>query len=279
MPVEYITKPIGLDETSQKMRGWTLSVNGNVIKDVESAKFEQPKMGTVIDYGMRIEGYDGVTIKERGGGGSVIIPFFIDKTNQDLYIGVLSEVRPTATNGSQAPILNVPRGFLDPTLDHLSTAKNILGQEVGFTPVQNSIRELNGNPMNANSAYFVTDINKGVKAYSIEINPTELIETVTSTNPIDRQFRFDSKNVKPTSKMGEKIIDSRFIHWKNAVRELDMFTAASVGRLVADTIIIRKPKLESPKPKTENTDTIAHTSPIKRILNTLKKAFRKFKSA
>ena len=61
----------------QPNAGWQMIVNGDSWSEVSSATLRQEKMGIEITYGMRPEGYDGISIRELYGGGAVTIPYMI----------------------------------------------------------------------------------------------------------------------------------------------------------------------------------------------------------
>ena len=246
MPVEYAINSIPTDTDSQTKRGWDVSIDGErETEPISTLQLHHPKLGVTIDYGQRPEGYDGPVIQEKGGGGSVVVPYFIN--DGELYIGVVNESRPTMTDGSTEPIRNVPRGFMDPKEKHFDTATRILGQEAGFAPIADRVRELDGDPMNPNSAFFVTGKGKGVKAYGVEMTADELVESKVSNTPAQREYTFNTDIVKPTSKMGEKISGSTFIHWSEAVKLSDMFSVAATARIQPDLLSSEATKKATPE--------------------------------
>lgn len=229
---EYKIDEISPTQEAQIKRGWTLEVNGQEVKEpVTSARLVNKKMGVETTYGQRPEGYDGVVIKEPGGGGSVTIPYYIHEGQ--LYIGVVEEWRPTATDGEQKKILNVSRGYLNPGETHFETAVRELGEEAGYMPLHERVEELDGDPMNPNSSVFITGKDKGVRMYGVHVTDDEVTSSIRSDDPTKREFKFNSDIIKPATKMGEKISGSKFIHWKQAVGQIDMFTAAGIARILA----------------------------------------------
>jgi 8-oxo-dGTP pyrophosphatase MutT (NUDIX family) len=229
---EYKVKPISKEPEGQAKRGWGIEINGETIDGpIESARLVNNKMGVEVSYGQRPEGYDGMVIKEPGGGGSVTIPYYLH--DGQLYIGVVEEWRPTTTDGESRKILNVPRGYLDPGETHFETAVRELGEEAGYRPLQERIQELEGAPMNPNSAVFVTGKDKGVRMFGVNVTASEVVPSTQADDPTKREFRFNPDVVKPSTKMGEKISGSKFIHWTQAAGQVDMFTAAGVGRILA----------------------------------------------
>lgn len=71
--------------------------------------------------------------------------------------------------------------------------------------------------------------------YGIQVYDFEVAMTNASGNPTEREFQFDKEVIKPTSRMGERIGGSKFIHWTRAASQIDMFTAAGVARILATT--------------------------------------------
>lgn len=230
----YKMLSLSKEPEAQVKRGWKLEINGIEVKEpIESVRLVNSRMGVEALYGQRPEGYDGPILKEPGGGGSVTIPYYLH--NGQLYIGVVEEERLTCTDGTKEKVLNVPRGFLDSNQTHFETAKQELKEETGYEPMEKRIKELSGRPTNPNSAFFITGKDKGVRMYGVEVNDMEVAIIQDSDNPFDREFTFNPQVIKPTSKMGERIGRSRFIHWTKATEQIDMFTVAGVARILAST--------------------------------------------
>ncbi|MCR4324772.1 MAG: hypothetical protein NUV69_03745 [Candidatus Curtissbacteria bacterium] len=96
--------------------------------------------------------------------------------------------------------------------------------------------ELNGEPTNPNTAFFITDTpDKGDRFYKVLFHADEVKQVNDSQNPIEREFEFDPDKIQPNpeSAMGKRIMNSRFIHWTRAMQLRDMYTLAGVGRLAA----------------------------------------------
>lgn len=229
---EYKISNISTESEVQAKRGWFLEINGEKLDTpIEKARLVNPKMGVEVEYGQRQEGYDGFILKEPGGGGSVTIPYY--HRNGELFIGVVAESRPTATDGkAEEKVLNVPRGFMDPGQDHFQTAQKELSEETGYEPISKRIVSLPGEPMNPNSTFFVTGKDKGVHMYGVQVYDFEIAKINESENPVDAEYGFDKEILTPTSKIGEKISGSKFIHWTKAIALNDMFSVAGVGRLL-----------------------------------------------
>lgn len=236
-PSSELTKNVTpLTEEEQAKRGWKLTVNGTEVPGVSSAKLTQEKMNIVVEYGKTPEGYDGITIEEAGGGGSVIIPSVV--IDGQLYIGVVEENRPKA-GGKQ---FNVPRGFLDPGETHFAAAKRELAEESGYTPMEDRIQDIGGEPMNPNSTFFVTKgSDKGVKPFAVQVRQDEVRKVQSENdNPIDRVYEFNPDVIQGVTPAGKKVMNSKFIHWTKAMGLKDMFTVAAVGRLVTAQIASRE---------------------------------------
>ena len=233
-PQEYKVSPISKELEAQAKRGWKLEVNGNEFEGpIETVRLFNSRMGVELLYGQRPEGYDGPVLKEPGGGGAVTIPYYIHQGN--IYIGVVEEARPTCTDGNTIErVLNVPRGFLAPGETHFETAKRELAEEVGYEPIEKRIVQLNGKPQNPNSTFFVTGKDKGVKMYGVKLQDNELYMVKDSQDSSEKEFQFNKEIIKPTSRMGERIGGSKFIHWTKAVSQIDMFTVAGVARILAN---------------------------------------------
>lgn len=218
-----------IGEQDQASRGWRVELNGEIVEQVSSVRLIQERMGIDVEYGKTPGGWDGLALEEVGGGGSVTVPYL--NLDGEIYIGVVEENRPYAGGA----VLNVPRGFMDPSENHFQTAKRELTEETGYEPVEKRIQPLDGEPMNPNSTFFVTaGEDRGVKAYRVQIKDNEVVLSQIADNPEEREYSFDQKVLTASSKMGEKVMKSKFIHWSRAIGLNDMFTVASVGRLVAE---------------------------------------------
>jgi len=69
--------------------------------------------------------------------------------------------------------------------------------------------------------------------YGVQVHDFELSMAKSSDDLVEREFQFDKEIIKPTSRMGERIGKSKFIHWTKAASQIDMFTAAGVARILA----------------------------------------------
>lgn len=221
-----------LTEGEQASRGWKVELNGESIVEVISFKVVQERMGISLEYGKTPAGYDGLALEEAGGGGTVVIPYV--NIDGEIYVGMVEENRPFAGG----TVLNVPRGFLNPGETHFETAKKELEEETGYTAIEKSIKPLEGEPMNPNSTFFVAkDPDKGVRPYKVSIEQDEVRLLIDSQNPRERVYEFNPEVIKPVSRMGERVMRSKFHHWTAALQVRDMFTVAGVGRLVKEEVL------------------------------------------
>jgi 8-oxo-dGTP pyrophosphatase MutT (NUDIX family) len=220
-------------DENQSKRGWTLTLNGQEVKDVTSLQLCNPRFGT-LEYGATPQGYDSWCFQENGGGGSVIVPYFIldrefdpafpDK-QKELYIGLVQQDR--YTMGGK--VYNLPRGFLAPNENHFQAAQREAGEELGFSLTQRLLA-LAGDPQNPNSAFFVTGENQGVRFFGLELTNDELVDVAEGHNST---YKFRDEVLKPVSKTAELIFGSVFVHYRYALATSDMFTAAGIGRLMS----------------------------------------------
>lgn len=214
-------------------REWEVTVNREEITgEVHEAVFKNTKIGVQFTYGMRPEGYDGVVISERGGGGSVSIPWMKDPDTGCIYIGLVQEKR--STLGSKT--WNVPRGFLDLGEGHDQAATRELSEETGYVAFASRTTQLTDG-LNPNSAYFNTSgtnpdgTRQGVAIYGIEVRRDELEMATTEEGFVSYVF---SKATKDSVKdeVNEHITSTRFVPLSHAIKSKDMFTSAAAGQLL-----------------------------------------------
>jgi len=236
-PQSYEVGPISQEAEAQAKRGWEVLINGEKVDTpIQTVTLVNQRMQVEVDYGQRPEGFDGPVLKEPGGGGSVIVPYVIHEGQ--LYIAVVEEKRPTMTDGVPLPVLNVPRGFLDPNETHFETAKRELAEETGYVPLEKRIKEVEGDPMNPNSTFFVTGKDKGVRVFSAHVLNEETKVSNSSEDSTEIEFEFDPDVIRAkegASKIADRVMHSRFIHWTKAVKLGDMFTNSAVARLFLET--------------------------------------------
>ncbi|KYF77089.1 hypothetical protein BE20_07160 [Sorangium cellulosum] len=217
------TRPIPADQRS--LRRWCVAVNGEQQTDVLYLVLDHPSFGT-LTYGLTAGGHDGWTFHERGGGGSVILPFC--RSQGELIVGLVEQERPL--QGKR--VLNAPRGFLECAEGHAVAAARELMEEMGFDAAALALTRLPGAPANPNSTFFETlGPGEGVHFFALEIPETLLTE--------DRGHRTFVASVIATdqgarrSRLAEQIGAAVFIPWYEAAMLGDMFTNAAVARLLA----------------------------------------------
>ena len=208
---------------SDKKRGWNLTLNGEQVTDVETLEITNAGMGIKLSYGQRLEGFDGFIIREPNGGGSVTIPYFVDEKTGILFVGLIEENR--AYGGGS--VLNVPRGFAEPGETHFGAAVRELGEETGVQAFANRVEILPGDKLNPNSTFFVANPakNEGVGLFAYRFNKSELEKSG------EYSYRI-AADVKPETKMGERIGKCTFVPIRQAALVADGFTMATITRLL-----------------------------------------------
>lgn len=211
-----------ISDEAQAKRGWIVEVNGEVVLQVRRVRLSHPKFGE-LNYGLTPPGYDGWSFHELGGGGAVTLPWSV--IHKQIYVGLVRQNR----HNQGGEVWNAPRGFLDPGEKHFEAASRELAEETGLS-AEGRIDDLMGSPMNPNSAFFETaSSDEGVRFNACFVHPREL------ERKSDNTYAFRPGVVKPVSKAAEGIVKCSFFRWREAVRVGDMFTAAAVARLLADS--------------------------------------------
>jgi 8-oxo-dGTP pyrophosphatase MutT (NUDIX family) len=218
----------------QAKRGWEITVNGEPVDGVTSARLTQSRMGIDIRYGKRPEGYDGVIIREPGG--AATIPYMIDDDGR-IFIGVVEEYRPTM---GEAVTANIPRGFSDfkgtdaRRESDEETAKRELHEETGYRALGKSMIKL-AEGMNPNSTYFdySHDRKEGVSLFAVKVPQADLELTHSEEGDVFYAFPAHVRAEAEGDKPAERILGSRFIPLEEALKSRDMFTSAATGQLVA----------------------------------------------
>lgn len=220
-----VIEPTLLETIHEGMgRGWTLLLDGRPV-DVTFLTLFNPRFGSLF-YGKSPSGnYDQWSFHEVGGGGAVSIPYcFIE---ENLYVGVLEQKRPL--QDKVRPVLNVPRGFMDPKETHFETAVREAKEEAGIQDAERRTVLLPGDPGNPNSAFFETwGDGEGIVFCCLRVLLTEL-----KKSDEDDYYVLDEKVVTPVSKAAEGIMGSRFIPWMEAAELGDMMTLSALSRLLA----------------------------------------------
>lgn len=203
--------------------GWKLRVNG-VEVPANEVELENLKFG-MIRWGS-LGSYDSWGFQEVGGGGAVLVPYFVHP-ERGIVVGLVQQPRPFM---SEKPVWNLPRGFMNPGQTHFKSATGEALEEIGSTD-GNRIFLLNGEPANPNSTFFVTRGNnadgspKGIRFYGVGFLPSEF-------EPEGNGFKFKPGVVVPATKDAEKIMGCRFVDWMEATQLGCMMTISGVARLV-----------------------------------------------
>lgn len=204
-------------------RGWQVLINGQPYDGkVETLQVTNSRYG-LLTYGKNPAGmYDSWAFHEIGGGGAVIVPFIL--IQGEIWIGVVQQIR---LFQSGTPVLNVPRGFLDPNEKHFEAAVRETEEETGFSQ-GSRVFQLPGEPLNPNSAFFETwGDGEGVKFFAVEILQSEIEPGEGDT------YVFKPGVLNPVNKTAEGILKSVFIPWRKAALLGDSFTRCGVVALLA----------------------------------------------
>lgn len=201
--------------------GWRLLVDGAPVEVKEMAVLVNEKLGR-LTYGKSPSGeYDQWAFHEAGGGGSVIVPYSM--IDNQIFIGTVTQSRPLQ---SEQPVVNTPRGFMDPEKSHFQAASSELAEEMGLAM---PVVDLGGEGGNPNSAFFETwGENEGVKFFAVKVPSDKLIAGENG------QYGFKPGAVQPVEgdKMAERILGSKFIPLEEAGKLGDMMTLSGITRLI-----------------------------------------------
>lgn len=223
-PAAKIRTPFGtsLESVDDKTQiGWEIAVDGVKLSPKQLTIVNEQLGGQVV-YGRNpASGRDQWAYHERGGGGSVTLPFAV--LNGRLYVAVVQQNRPLQ---SKVPVLNAVRGFLDPDKTHFEIAAAELGQEMGL--IARPIK-LPGPGANPNSTFFETwGEGEGISFWAVPVSTGMLEKT-------NDELRFKKGALKPAEgdKIAEIILGSRLIRWEEAAGLGDMMTLSGISRLLA----------------------------------------------
>ncbi|OGG58880.1 hypothetical protein A2765_00675 [Candidatus Kaiserbacteria bacterium RIFCSPHIGHO2_01_FULL_56_24] len=207
---------------AETKRGWKVLIDGAEIKPAHISL--ESGFGT-LEYGLRPEGYDGWTFKEKNGGGSILIPY--SRIDGDIIVGLIEERR---LNIGETPVLCAIGGFVDPHESHRDAQIREAREETGLD--SSEAKRLEGLPANTNRSFFVTDpsLDEGVDAYSLYVPQERLRKTSDGT----WQFGDDAPD---PDVMIEKRHAVRFLPWREAIRRTpDAIARAGIAQLLADLL-------------------------------------------
>lgn len=185
-------------------------------------------MGGVVGLGHTADGYGSWGYGEKGGGGSVIVPYAI--VDGTIVIGCIEITR---GNRAGQKVLELPRGALQPGKNHFQTAMAEFDEEVGVkNPIGTPVL-LKGNPVTPNSSFWFTQNKEdGVQFFSIEI-PANWLES----NRFDTTWKFKEGVVKSdpesnNTRLAERITGAKFIPLGETIGNGDAFTEVGISRLI-----------------------------------------------
>jgi hypothetical protein len=220
-------------QDKQHNPGWKVVVNGDNWEAVGSASLVQEKMGIQVSYGLRPEGYDGITIRELSGGGAVTIPYMIHPETGHIYVGLVKENRPLL--GGE--VWNVPRGFVDFGENHQQAAEREVVEEMGYKSGMGRVIKL-AEGLNPNSTYFDTSrVNEdgsltGVAVFAMPLYQEQLEKMMDENGNEMYVFPRTMRESVVGDNASERIFGSMFVPIKQAMMSRDMFTSAAAGQLL-----------------------------------------------
>jgi len=207
-----------------RLPGWQLFVDG---KEVGARVVELLSEYALFRWGFNGV-YDTLGIEEPGGGGAVLVPYFVDADGM-LWIGVVKQPRPYQ---SEEPVLNLPRGFMNPGETHFETAIREDSEEIG-SGEESRITLLDGEGGNPNSTFFITvgtnadGSLKGVRFYGVRFSKNE-VETLNGV-----VYRFREGVVSAVTLDAEKIMGTAFLPWTDVAQLGCLMSNAGVARLTS----------------------------------------------
>jgi 8-oxo-dGTP pyrophosphatase MutT (NUDIX family) len=222
-------------------RGWRLYLqdeSDGPEREIAPAflRAEQHRLGLSVRYGIGVppERFDRVVLRERGGGGVVIVPYAL--VDGELYVGVIRQHRTLTGAGS----FGLPMGGVDPGEDRIAAARREFMEETGLErDVVGRLAALPGRPLNPSPGFFQADARQGEGAtfYALAFAGDELRLRRSSANPHRVVYEVHSVASLCSRDDGEAIDSTglRFFHADLLVRCLsDAFSLVGIARLLVD---------------------------------------------
>ena len=210
----------------------------DIVRDVDeetgvTTNLDSHHAGLGVDVRYGFQGYDGWSIHEKLGGGSVVVPYIVK--DGKVLIGQVSQNRKLAGG----VVAEVPRGFADLSdNDHLDTAVRETAEETGVEAERGRFHLL-GSEVNMNSTFFNTsNPDEGVSFFGLqprddEVEKFEREDGVTAYR-FNEIFRVAAAAAAEYGdKTAERIVKTEFIPLSEAMKSRDGFTLAGVGLLLA----------------------------------------------
>lgn len=206
-------------------RGWKVLINGEEhrVKKVEITS----KYGT-LTYGLRPEGYDGLTLHVPGGGGSVTLPYTVSPYGE-LLVALVHEQR---DNLSDKPVWCAIGGFVDPGESHSDAQVRKTAEEAGLDSVTAS--PFTGPPIVADRLFFVADIlaGEGNHLYSLNV-PFSMLEFDKAGKEV-KSWKIKNSALLKGFRNGDAV---RFFDWRDAVRITpDSLALSPIAKLAASVL-------------------------------------------
>lgn len=205
-----------------RKKDWVAHVNGLPMEINHLTMVYQGK--SVLEYGMRPEGYDSWTFREHGGGGATTLPY-VRPQSGIILVGLLLERRP---NLSEEPVLCAMGGMLDPGESHQDAQAREADEESGLNT--GKAVQFPGPATVVDRLFWVADVDAGdgVHSYYLEL-PFEQLEPGNELGT----FRL-KEGVLPETKKRELLV---FMNWQDAVRSTPCSLArSSIAQLVAELL-------------------------------------------
>jgi hypothetical protein len=177
-------------------------------------------------------GWDQWVFEEPGGGGSILLPYFIDE-NGNLLVGLAWEARPFESRRSE--VLNAPRIFMDPHENHFKASTRLAHLETGYIPPEGRIHPLDSIGKNPNSSFFITNKGDyhGCHFFGLPMIREEI--DFSGSRP-----KIKKGDLIPESQPGQKVMKCNFFPYLE-VEVGDMFSHTAISLL--ERYLIKKNNL------------------------------------